>query len=93
MATPLRTPSASVIWLLLLTLTLTSYGLFEGRFLAALSTFAIVAIAAFKARLVVLHFMEARHAPGHWRFVYETWVFEAAAIIAIGHYVAFARFE
>ena len=85
--------SPLVIWLMLMTLTLVSFGLFEGHVLAALSSFVIVAIAACKARLVVQHFMEVAHAPGHWRFLYETWVFVAAAIIVIGHYVTLARVE
>lgn len=86
-----RSPLA--VWLLLMALTLVSFALFEGRLLASLSTLVIVAIAACKARLVVKHFMEVAHAPGHWRFLYETWVFVAAAIIVIGHYVAATGFD
>jgi hypothetical protein len=78
---------------MLMTLTLVSFALFEGQVLASFASFVIVAIAAFKARLVVQHFMEVAHAPGHWRFLYETWVFVAAAIIIIGHYVTLARIE
>ena len=48
-------------------------------------------IAAAKARLVILHYMEAKHAPAHWLFLYETWNFSAAAIIIIGHYVTLAK--
>ena len=88
-----RTFSPFVVWLGLIFLTLASFGIFAGRILASLSTLAIVAIAAFKSRLVILHFMEATHAPGNWRFLYETWVFVVAAIIIIGHYVTIARIE
>ena len=80
-----------VIWLLLLALTLASFVLFEGRYLASLSTLVIVTIAACRARLVVVHFMEVSQAPENWRPLYETWVFVAAAIIVIGHYVTLAR--
>lgn len=88
-ATPTR--SAFAVWLLLMSLTLVSFGVFEGHVLRSLSTLVVVAIAAGKAHLVVKHFMEVAHAPGNWRFLYETWVFVAAAIIVIGHYVAVAR--
>ncbi len=90
-ATAARSPV--VICLLLMTLTLMSFALFEGQVLASLATFVIVAIAACKARLVMLHFMELTHAPGNWRFLYETWVFVAAAIIVIGHYVTLTRID
>ena len=40
---------------------------------------------------MVVHFMEVSQAPGNWRLLYETWVFVAAVIIVIGHYVALAR--
>lgn len=89
----LRLRSPLTVWLVLMTLTVVSFVLFEGHVLASLSTFVIVAIAAQKAHLVVKHFMEVAHAPGHWRFLYETWVFVVAAIIVIGHYVAVARVE
>lgn len=85
--------SAFVIWLALMTLTLLSFALFERQMLASFATLVIVALAAYKARLVVQHFMEVAHAPGHWRILYETWVFVAAAIIAIGHYVTLARID
>ncbi len=84
-----RSPRA--VWLLLIGLTVVSFTLFEGHWLTSLSTLVVVVIAACKARLVVRHFMEVAHAPGNWRFAYETWVFVAAAIIVIGHYVGAAR--
>ncbi len=80
-----------ITWLLLVCLTLTSVGVFEGDWLGALSTLVIVLIAGIKAHMVMMHFMEAAHAPGRWRLLYETWVFAAAALIAIGHYVTLAR--
>ena len=40
---------------------------------------------------MVVHFMEVSQAPDNWRLLYETWVFVAAVIIVIGHYVALAR--
>lgn len=77
----------------LIALTLLSLVVFEGHFLGSLAVLAMVAIAAIKSRLVIIHFMEATHAPGNWRFLYETWNFVVAAIIVIGHYVTLARLE
>ena len=90
---PASTPPAkpAVIWLVLIALTLIAVGVFEGRLLTQLAPLIIVSIAAFKSRLVIVHYMEVAQAPGHWRFLYETWVFVAAAIIIIGHYVTVLR--
>ena len=79
------------IWGALIGLTMTSFAVFEGHFLESLSTLLIVSIAAIKSRLVIVHFMEATHAPGRWRLVYETWNFGVSAMIVIGHYVTLAR--
>ena len=76
------------LWLILITLTLLSVSMFETELLRELSVLVIIAIAGYKSRLVILHFMEATHAPGHFRFMYETWNFVVCAIIVIGHYMA-----
>lgn len=81
----------SWIWGVLASLTVMSVGICEGTLLGPYTTLAIVLIAAVKARLVILHYMEAVRAPGHWRFLYETWNFSAAAIIVIGHYVTVSK--
>ncbi len=44
----------------------------------------IAVIAGYRSRLVILHFMEATHAPAHCRFLYETRNFVVVAIIVIG---------
>lgn len=80
----------SVVWLLLVGLTLVSVGLFEGGVLGSALSVVIVLIAAVKSRMVILHYMEAKHASGRWRFLYELWNFAAAATIIIG-YVLSAR--
>ena len=36
------------------------------------------AVAAFKARLVILDYMELRHAPRAWRLAFEAWALLAA---------------
>ena len=81
----------ATLWMVLVGLTVLAVAICEEQLLGTYSSFVIVLIAAAKARLVILHYMEARHAPAHWRFLYETWNFSAAAIIIIGHYVALAK--
>ena len=82
---PSRDLQPVAVWLLLVGLTLCSVGLFEGGWLGQAAPLVIVLIAAWKSRLVILHFMEARHAPGHWRVLYELWNFAAAATLVIGY--------
>lgn len=73
-----------VIWLILVAATLMSVGIVETELLGSLSFVAVILIAALKSRLVILEYMEARHCPKHWRFLYETWNFSMAATIIIG---------
>ncbi|HKY89572.1 MAG TPA: cytochrome C oxidase subunit IV family protein [Nevskiaceae bacterium] len=42
----------------------------------------VMILAAIKARLIVLHFMELKHAPLAWRVAFEGWVVVVAALIA-----------
>jgi len=61
-----------------------TWWLSQGGVAARVGTISIVLIAAFKVRLVMLHFMELRHAPLAWRCVYEGWLLVCAgAILAI----------
>ena len=41
----------------------------------------IFLIAVFKARVIVLHYMELKHAPLPWRLAFEGWVVIAASLI------------
>ena len=79
--------SPRIIWLLLVMLTLLSVGIAEKEWLHPVSFVAIVLIAAAKARMVILHYMEASHAPLRWRFLYETWNFCMAAVVIIGQFM------
>jgi hypothetical protein len=71
-----------LVWLTLCGLTVLSLLLVEGEWGRAAAP--VVLVAAAKSRLVILHFMEARHARPHWRFLYEAWNFAAAATIILG---------
>jgi heme/copper-type cytochrome/quinol oxidase subunit 4 len=67
-------PRAAVVWLVLVTATLCSWWLVEREAIPGrVATTAVLAIAAFKARWVLLHFMELRSAPWPWRALFESW--------------------
>lgn len=75
------------IWLILMVATCaTTWWLSKDSVSAEVGTVAIVLIAAFKIRLVLLHFMELRHAPTPWRLIFEAWVLIATAAI-LGFYL------
>lgn len=75
------------IWLILMVATCaTTWWLSKDSVSAQVGTVSIVLIAAFKIRLVLLHFMELRHAPTPWRLIFEAWVLIATAAI-LGFYL------
>ncbi|MEY2892184.1 MAG: hypothetical protein RJA98_2092 [Pseudomonadota bacterium] len=77
-----------VVWACLCALTVASVLLAEsGRWRSATPVL-IVLIAAVKSRMVILNYMEARHALAHWRFLYETWNFAVAATLIMGSLLA-----
>jgi hypothetical protein len=51
---------------------------------AQIASTGIVLIAAAKARLVIVHYMELRQAAPHWRLLYEAWNLAAATTLIIG---------
>ncbi len=82
----LRKP-ATLIWMVLMVATIiTTWGLSKDAFAAKFATTSIMLIAAFKVRLVLLHFMELRQAPLPLRLLFEAWVLVATAAI-IGIYL------
>jgi len=73
----------TLVWLFLMLATcVTTWGLSKDQFNAGVATLAIILIAAIKIRLVLLHFMELRHAPLPWRLLMEAWVLLVTAAIA-----------
>jgi hypothetical protein len=72
------------IWFALCTLTLVSVVLVETSWWRSFAPLLVVLIAAVKSRLIILHYMEAKRARPHWRFLYETWNYAVAATIIIG---------
>ncbi|HSV71937.1 MAG TPA: cytochrome C oxidase subunit IV family protein [Methylibium sp.] len=78
---------ATAVWALLVGATLTAWWLADGHGLPArLATTAALLIAAFKVRLVLLHFMELRHAPLRWRAVFEAWLVICSGVILAGYW-------
>ena len=77
--------TATRVWLLLMAATVvTTWGLTKEGLPMRLATIAILLIAAIKVRLVLLHFMELRHAPLPLRVVFEAWVLAVTgALIAL----------
>ncbi|WP_290866583.1 cytochrome C oxidase subunit IV family protein [Aquabacterium sp.] len=62
------------VWLLLLAITgLTTYLVEWGSVSPAVTTTAALCAASFKARLVILNYMELRDAPLAWRSIFEAW--------------------
>lgn len=79
---------ATLIWLLLLAATGLSWWLVERQVLdARLAGSAALGIAAFKVRLVFLHFMELRSAPPRWRLAFEAWLLLFFFIIFLGYWL------
>jgi len=78
----------TTVWLFLMLATIaTTWWLSKDGVSARVGTVAIFAIAAFKVRLVLLHFMELKQAPRPWRLIFEAWVLLATAAI-VGIYLS-----
>jgi hypothetical protein len=77
----LRKP-ASIIWAALIVATCAStWALSNNSVTPKVATVAIMLIAAFKVRMVILHFMEVRRAPLPLRFICEGWVLAVTTLI------------
>ena len=82
---------ATLVWLVLVAATILSWWLVEHHAVQArVATTAALAIAAIKARLVFLHFMELRTAPFVWRALFEAWVLLCAGVIVAAYWLTLA---
>lgn len=76
--------TATRVWLLLMAATIvTTWVLTKDGVPVHVATVAIVLIAAIKVRLVLLHFMELRHAPLPLRLVFEGWVVAVSGALIV----------
>lgn len=74
--------AATLTWLFLVCASVATWLLIEDQGLSAAAAIsAILLIALLKARLIVLHFMELKHAPLRWRLAFELWVVAASSLI------------
>jgi len=82
---------AAAVWLILVTATVLSWGLVENHAVPArIATTVALAIAAFKGRLVFLHFMELHSAPWPWRALFEAWALLCAVAILAAYWFGLA---
>lgn len=68
-------------WLILLLATATTFGISDARSIGIYTGIATLLIAYIKGRLVVLDFMELRHAPALWRGLFEAWLLLVSAAL------------
>ncbi|SEP87029.1 Cytochrome C oxidase subunit IV [Solimonas aquatica] len=84
--TPQRQPQSwgTQVWLLLMLATgISTWGLPKQAMAPAIATAALLLIAAFKVRLVLLHFMELREAPRRLRLLFEVWLLLLTATLLV----------
>ncbi len=79
-----RMKRLNLVWTALMVLTLGSYLLSHEAGLTALSAVAMFVIAAFKSELVLINFMEARHAERQWLWLYRLWIAVLAVVLTVG---------
>ena len=79
----------SFVWLTLMLATCAStWWLKSGASTSMAATAAILVIAAVKVRLVIIHFMELKHAPWKWRVFFEAWVVVFPGVILTAFWLA-----
>lgn len=83
-----RRQQPTVVWVLLMAATVTTTWLLSKDAVGATTgTGATFALVGWKVRLIILDFMELRHAPWQLRLVFEAWSAIVPAII-FGFYLA-----
>jgi hypothetical protein len=88
MTTAVRRHQPTVVWAMLMAATVTTtWVLSKDTFAATVATGGTLALAGWKVRLVVLDFMELRHAPWPLRLAFEAWSVVVPAMI-FGFYLA-----
>ncbi|TXG95312.1 MAG: hypothetical protein E6R10_00185 [Rhodocyclaceae bacterium] len=75
----------TIAWTLLMLGTLATWAMGAAGLTGPWVALAILAIAFVKGRLVILDFMELRHAPLMWRLILEGWMVFVSALILIAY--------
>lgn len=74
--------AAVLTWTFLVCASIATWLLIEGESLGPVAAVSLIMlIAVFKARMIVLHYMELKHAPLSWRLAFELWGVAAASLI------------
>ncbi len=74
--------AAILTWFFLVCASVATWLLIEGRGMSASASVSLILlIAVIKVRMIVLHYMELKHAPLHWRLAFELWPVIAASLI------------
>ena len=81
----LRYPRPAVVWAILVGMTIISFQTAESRLSPRLSALLLFGVAAIKAWLVMLHYMETAHAAPQWQWFYPVWAGGLAVLLMIGH--------
>lgn len=80
------TEKNTFILFFLIILTLLSFFLIEdtaGSSWTRWASYVVALVTTFKARLIILNFMEVNHAPKKWRLMYETWYISIGMMLVI----------
>jgi hypothetical protein len=72
-------------WLVLLAATLVTFSISDNHAIGTYAGIATLLISYLKGRLVVLDFMELRHAPALWRGLFEAWVLIISAVLLVAY--------
>jgi heme/copper-type cytochrome/quinol oxidase subunit 4 len=79
---------ATRAWTVLVAAGMLSWALTEKAAAVRFATTAVILIAAFKVRLVVIYFMELQWQSRPWRVVFELWTLAVTGIILGGYWLA-----
>ena len=75
-------------WLVLMLATLLTWWLGEIGAAGTRAIATMLVIAFIKGRLVILDFMELRHAPRLWRFLLEGWMLLVGSLILLAYWMS-----
>jgi caa(3)-type oxidase subunit IV len=83
----LPTNTADRVWLVMLAATLATWALGEGGASGTWSVLVMLALACAKGVLVILDFMELRHAPVLWRILLLGWLSLITVLIVLFYWI------